>query len=61
MDVANVIILHVGLSISQVPRAEGSQCESNTECKNYFCQSPSLPYCINGVCKCGEALKEIAF
>ena len=58
MDVANVIILHAGLSISQVPRAEG--CESNAECKSLNCQSPSFPYCIDGVCKCGEALKAVA-
>jgi hypothetical protein len=60
VDVANEIILHAGLSISQVPRAEASQCDSNKECKNYLCQAPSLPYCFDGVCKCGEALKAVA-
>uniref|UniRef100_A0A2N9HM41 Reverse transcriptase Ty1/copia-type domain-containing protein n=1 Tax=Fagus sylvatica TaxID=28930 RepID=A0A2N9HM41_FAGSY len=43
-----LLVIASCLSISQVPRAEASQCDSNKECKNYLCQAPSLPYCFDG-------------
>ena len=49
--------MNAGFLFSKVPRAETRQCQSNKECQNYFCQLPSLPYCFDGVCKCGGALK----
>ncbi len=57
MDVANEIILHAGLSFSMVPRVEASsQCQSDKDCEIY-CPAPSKGSCVDGVCKCHQALK----